>query len=317
MGLRWIGADELAGVLTPRFAVRALRAALAGGLDPEEDPARQSVPVPAGELLLMPSHSPRHAGVKLVSVAPGNADRGLPRIQGGYLLFDGGTLAPVALLDGIALTDVRTAAVSALAADLLAAPDAGDLVVFGTGPQAYAHVAALRAVRPLRNVTVVGRNRQRLDAFVEHVGKEGDLTVRPGRPDAVREADLVACCTTATAPLFDGAAVPGHCTVVAVGSHHPDARETDDALVDRADPVVVESRASALREAGDIILPVRAGLLDRDRLRTLAELVADPPAPGRPLRPRFFKSTGMAWEDLVLAGAAYEELGREDAAQAG
>ncbi|MEU2631744.1 ornithine cyclodeaminase family protein, partial [Kitasatospora sp. NPDC007106] len=143
--------------LDPAAAVRALADALAAGLDPETAPPRTAVPVPAGELLLMPAAAGRYAGVKIAGVAPANPDRGLPRITGGYLLLDGPTLQPLALLDGAALTALRTPAVTALALDRLAAPDARHLVLFGTGPQAYGHLDALLAVRPLERVTVVGR----------------------------------------------------------------------------------------------------------------------------------------------------------------
>ena len=119
--------------------------------------------------------------------------------------------------------------------------------------------------------------------------------------ELVSAADIVCCATTAREPLFDGSLVADHATVVAIGSHEPDARETDDALARRA-TVVVESRTSALREAGDVIGAIAAGALREDELVTLADLVC-----GRvvadPQRPRLFKSTGMAWEDAVVASA--------------
>ncbi len=289
-------ADAIARALPPVAAVDALEAALRGGLDPDADPPRSSATAAAGELLLMPSAA-GGLGVKLVTVAPGNADRGLPRIQGVYVLFDPETLAPAALLDGIGLTDLRTSAVSALAVRHLAAREPRRLVVFGTGPQARAHVRALRATAPLEHVALVGRDRGRTEALARELGAE------PATADAVAGADVICCCTTAREPLFDGGAVPDGATVVAIGSHEPQAREVDERLVARA-TVVVESRASALREAGDVIAAIDAGAIGPDDLHGLAELVRGEltPAPGRP---RLFKSTGMAWEDLVLARAVH------------
>ncbi|MFF4505841.1 ornithine cyclodeaminase family protein [Streptomyces sp. NPDC001401] len=279
-------------------AIGALRASLLDGLDPEAGPPRSAVPVPQGQLLLMPAHWGAYAGVKVVTVAPDNPARELPRIQGNYLLLDGETLTPLALLDGIALTNVRTAAVSAVAADALAAPDASRLVLFGTGPQARSHLEALRCVRPIRDVVVVGRDAERTRAFADDIG------ARVGSADDVADADVVACCTTARTPLFDGSLLPAHATVVAVGSHEPDAREVDETAVGRS-TVVVEAVSAALREAGDIVLAVQAGAIDPDTLVGLADLVRGK-AQLPPQRPRLFKSVGMAWQDLVVAAAHFE-----------
>ena len=290
--------------LSPREAVDALEAALRAGLDPEGDPPRQAVGTGAGEILIMPSASPGAAGVKLVTVAPGNPERGLPRIQGVYALFDPATLAPAALVDGIALTNLRTAAVSALAVRHIAAPRARRLLVFGTGAQGWAHVGALRAVAPgLERIDVVARDRARLDAFVARVRGEHGLEARAAAPDAARDADLIVCATTAREPLFDGALVRADATVVAIGSHEPGAREVDEALAGAA-TVVVESRGSAMREAGDVIAAIDAGAVDADALVPLAALVRGEAA-ASPGRPRLFKSTGMAWEDLVVAAAVH------------
>ena len=228
-------------------AADALETALAADLDPESQPARTIVPAGEGELLVMPAAVGSIAAVKLVTVGPAE-----PRIQGVCVVFEATTLAPAALVDGIALTNLRTAAVSLVAVRRLAKPDARRLVIFGRGPQARDHAE-----------------------------------------------DVICCCTTAREPLFDGTLVADHACVVAIGSHEPAARETDDRLAERA-TVVVESRASALREAGDVIGAVEAGALRADELVTLRELVA-----GAEIRPgpRLFKSTGMAWEDAVVAGA--------------
>ena len=276
MTLPFLDADEVRRRLDTPAAADALEAALLDGLDPESDPPRGAVELDRGQLLVMPSGAARHPVVKLVTVG------GEPRIQGVCVVFDGETLAPMAIVDGIALTNVRTAAVSALAVRHLAIPDARRLLVFGRGPQAHAHVEAMRAVRPIELVDMVGRDQ-----------------ARAGVDELVAAADIVCCCTTAREPLFDGSLVADHAVVVAIGSHEPDVRETDDALAGRA-TVVVESRASALREAGDVILAIEAGATSPDEVVTLAELVRGDARPDL-ARPRLFKSTGMSWEDAVIA----------------
>jgi ornithine cyclodeaminase len=276
MSLPFLAAADVAQRLGVAAAVDALEAALLAGLDPEADPPRSALALAGGELLVMPSAAGGHAAVKLVTVG------GEPRIQGVCVVFDATTLAPVALVDGIALTNVRTPAVSALAVARLAVPGARRLLVFGRGPQAHGHVEAIRAVRPVAHVDLVGRHSDGVERLV-------------------READIVCCATTARAPLFDGSLVADHATVVAIGSHEPEARETDDALAERA-TVVVESRASALREAGDVIAAIASGALREDSLVTLADVVRGRAAV-EPGRPRLFKSTGMAWEDAVVASA--------------
>jgi ornithine cyclodeaminase len=278
-------------------AIDAIESALCDGLDPEDDPARSIMAAGAGQVLIMPSSSRSYAGVKLVTVAPGNADLDLPRVQGVYVLFDAATLTPLAMLDGAALTSLRTPAVSAVAVRHLSTVDSSRLLVFGTGPQAWGHVEAVRAVRPIEHVDVVGRRPGPVAEFVARCEAAG-LAADAATPADVGNADIVCCCTTARIPLFDSVRLADHATVVAMGSHEPDAREVDVDLVRRA-TTVVESRSSALREAGDII---RAGLVP---LATIDELVRGE-ASVDPGRPRLFKSTGMAWEDLVVAAAAYQ-----------
>lgn len=297
---------DIRAMPTESEAADVLERSLRAGLDPETGPARSIAAVPAGQILLMPAAVPGYAGVKVVTIkdvspAARPARGEVPRIQGVYLLLDGDTLTPVALLDGVALTAVRTPAVSAVAVRRLAALNARRLVVFGTGPQAWGHVRALCAVRSIDHVTVVGRSGT--EAFVTRC-REAGLAASAGAPESVADADLVACCTTAREPLFPGRLVPAHAVVVAVGSHEPDAREVDGALVERS-AVYVESRAAAAREAGDLIIPGA-----RHVAGNIAELVAGQ-APVPSDRPKLFKSVGMAWEDLVVAVAAYERTGHE------
>ncbi|WSK91792.1 ornithine cyclodeaminase family protein [Streptomyces sp. NBC_00597] len=304
------GPEETAALLTPARAADALADALRAGLDPETCPQRTALPVPGGELLLMPAATGAYAGVKIAGVAPGNVALGLPRITGSYLLLDGPTLCPLALFDGAALTALRTPAVSALALRHLA--PAGRplrLVLFGTGPQAYGHLEAVREVRELAQAVVVARNPVAGEELAAHARALG-VPARTGTPADVADADLVLCCTTAREPLFDGRLVAPDATVVAVGSHEPNARETDTALVRRA-AVYVESRAAALREAGDLLVPEAEGTIGPGHISgTLADLVAGRmPAAGPAGCPQLFKSVGMAWEDLAVAVAMFRAAG--------
>ncbi len=283
--MRTLDARAVADGLRVVDAVDALEAALRAGFDPEGDPPRTSVAAGAGELLVMPSAAAGHLACKLVTVG------GDPRVQGTCVVFDPATLAPTALVDGAALTLLRTPAVSALAARHLAPAGARRLLVLGRGPQADAHVAALRAVLPeLDHADVLGRDRG------------------PGFEALVRAADVVVCATTARHPLFDGALVADDALVIAMGAHDPGARETDDALAARA-TVVVEARGAALREAGDVLLPLAAGRLREGELRTLAGVVAGTARVPRGA-PRLFVSVGMAWEDAVVAGTLVARTAR-------
>jgi ornithine cyclodeaminase len=219
-------------------------------------------------------------------------------------VFDADTLAPLAVLDGVALTTLRTPAVSALAVDLIAPPAAGRLVVFGTGPQAEGHVAALRAVRPLASVGVVGRGPEKTAAFVERL-RAGGVDAQPAAATDVADADVVACCTTARAPLFDGRLLGDAAVVVACGSHEPGAREVDSETVRRCG-VVVESVTAACTEAGDVVLAMAEGAVTPAGLVPLARLVRGESA----ARPRLVKTVGMAWEDLVVATAVLAAVDR-------
>ena len=275
-------------------AIAAVRAALLDGLDPADDPARSAVGLRHGQFLLMPAEASVGAGVKIVTVAPGNPARGRPRIAAVYLLFDPETLAPVAVLDGTALTTLRTPAVSVAA--VLDRLPVGPLrvVVIGAGPQAVGHVAALATVRPLAAAT----------HLVREPARAGRPAVALGAPEAQAElaaADVVVCATSARVPLFAGDLVRDSAVVIAVGSHEPDARELDAALLARSS-VVVEDVPTALREAGDVVLAVAEGAVRIERLLTLRAVVTGAAEPVRD-RPFVFKSVGMGWEDLVVAGA--------------
>ncbi|MDQ4213252.1 ornithine cyclodeaminase family protein [Microbacterium capsulatum] len=301
--LTLISAADLAARVGMPAAIGAIRDVLADGFDPEQDLPRTILDVPRGQLLLMPAAFGGLVGQKLASVAPDNPAQGLERIQAVYVLLDGETLAPTAVLDGTALTSLRTPAVSAAAIDAVASPDAGDLVVFGSGPQAVRHVEAFAAIRALRSVRIVGRDRGRAAAAAEQARVFApDADVAAGSPADLARADLVVCATTASEPLFTSAEVRADAAIVAVGSHEPQKAELPAELLSRSQ-VIVESRRVALSEAGDVIRAVEAGALNPTSLVTMHELFTGRVSPATD-RPRIVKTCGMGWQDLAVAARA-------------
>ena len=286
-----------------KHAIDALDDAFSGELPTA--PQRSHLDVGRGDLLLMPAWSDElGTGVKLVTVAPDNPSAGLPLIQGIYVLFDRESLRPSALLDGAALTGIRTAAVSAVATRHLARPESRTLLVFGGGTQGLAHVEAMAEVLPkLERVLCVSRGASSSKRLVERAEQLG-YRAEVATPDAVELADVVCTCTTSSSPLFDGASLQAGAHVNAVGAYKPDARELDDVTIKRS-KVFVEVKEPALREAGDLRLPVEVGVLAPTNVTELGD-VAGGRVPGRTDSNDItvFKSVGVAFEDLVVAAAA-------------
>jgi ornithine cyclodeaminase len=304
--MRVVGADELRAALPMAAAVDALETAFRDEGPSGAGPVRSSVDTPAGSLLLMPAAGARGVGVKLVTLTEANPAAGLPFVQAAYVLFDPGTQAPLATLDGTALTALRTAAVSGLATRFLAPDDAHRLVLFGAGVQAFAHLEAMAAVRPIEEVVVVSRSPARAEALVAAARARG-LRADTGGPDAVGSADLICTCTTSPTPVFDARVADG-AHLNAVGAYRPDTREIDTETVRRA-RVVVETREVAAAEAGDVVVPIAEGAIGAGHVvADLHELVRGTPVRRDPRDVTLFVSVGMAFEDLVVAHAIVEAL---------
>jgi len=308
---------DLERVLAPREVVDALAAAfgdLAAGRCAV--PARSVVRV-AGDamLFLMPAHArpaPPSAGgglgVKLITYYGANRARGEPTLHATYVLLDGDTGRPQALLEGTYLTALRTGATSALAARHLARPDARSLVCFGAGVQAAFQARCLAAVLPLGRVVVFGRDPARARAFCASLASALGIPVEIGHDPraALAGADVVTCATTSATPVLHGADLRPGTHVDLVGAFRPTDRESDTEAVRRA-RVVVDTYAGALEEAGDVVIPLREGAISRAHVSAeLAELVTGA-RPGRasPDEITLFKSVGFALEDLAAARLAY------------
>jgi ornithine cyclodeaminase/alanine dehydrogenase-like protein (mu-crystallin family) len=270
-------------------------------------PLRTPVPVPSEEAvtLFMPARMAGDLGAKVVSVFPRNPARGLEMIQGVLLLVDATTGRPLALMDAAQLTALRTGAVSGLATDLLARPDARTAAVLGSGVQAATQLLAVCAVRPIEQVRIFSRNPQHVAAFVRRMQPEVKAVLRPASSaeEAVRDADVVCAATTSTSPVFSGADLRQGAHVNGVGSFTTEAQEVDADTVRRAGKVFVDHRGAALAEAGDVVIPLRQGLIGADDLVELGAVVVGS-HPGRtwPEAVTFFKSVGLAVQD-VAAGA--------------
>ncbi len=302
----FVDAEMLARALPMTAAIDALEAAFGAERLPEA-PMRTHVETGAGTVLLMPAFGDQGVGVKLVTLTPSNPERGLPFIHAVYALFEPKTQAPVALLDGAALTALRTAAVSGLATRYLARTDASRLAIFGAGVQARSHLRAMLAVRSIDDTVVVSRTPERATALAREASEAG-VDARVGAPGDLGDRDLVCTCTTSATPVFDGSLLGPGTHVNAVGAYRPDLRELDTETIERA-RVVVETREAAMEEAGDLLIAIKEGAIGEDHI------VADLTEVVRGVRVRrsdqdvtVFKSVGVAFEDLVVARAAVDGL---------
>ena len=273
---------------------------------------------PDAVLLAMPAWSDMSAGVgaedvigvKLVTVVPGNAARGAASVQGSYLLMSGVTGEPLAVMDGTQLTLLRTAAASALASRYLSRPEASRLVMVGAGSLSRWLIAAHASVRPIRQVTVWNRDPAKAEALAaELAGQPYEVDVAGDLDAAVAKADIVSAATMSRLPLVHGAALRPGTHVDLVGAYTPEMRESDDAAVTRAS-LFVDTRVGGLHEAGDIVQPLKAGLIAEADIRAdLFDLCRGHHA-GRMSAEEItlFKSVGTALEDLAAARLVWSRI---------
>jgi ornithine cyclodeaminase len=317
MTLPFFTAEDIRRALSMREAIEAMRAAfIAFSEGRAHIPQRLSISIPEQEgiTLVMPGYVPPDAlGLKVVSVFPRNPARGLPTLSALVVMLDPETGAPAALLDGAFLTAWRTGAASGLATDLLARPDAESLALIGAGAQARTQLLAVAAVRSLRRVRVYSRTPARAQALIEEMqGQEGipqDIAVAPTPEAAVAEADIVCTATNSSVPVFDGQALRPGTHINAIGSFTLEMRELDEETFRRAARVVVDSRAAALAEAGEVVWAIRQGILREADLVELGEIAAGRrPGRERPEEITLFKSVGLAVQDLVAAQRVWQRI---------
>lgn len=247
----------------------------------------------------MPAYLPsaNAAGAKLVTVFPANLQKGLTSHFATIILLDTETGALQALLDGRYITEARTAAVSAVSSKFLARHDSRILAIIGSGVQAHSHLEALTHVHKFDEVRVYSPTRANLEAFCAHTGTKPAASVE----EAVHGADVIATVTAAREPVLRSEWVKDGAHIIGVGACRPTQRELDAALVARCS-VYVDSRAAAMHEAGDILLAIADGVIDQSHIR--GEL-GERPSRKSPTECTFFKSLGLAVEDVASASYVY------------
>ena len=275
-------------------------------------PVRQNLAVPEvrGEFLLMPVCVPQlqHFALKTVSIHGGNGDVGLPFIHAMILLLHAQTGQPQALMDGEWLTALRTGAASGLATRLLARPDASVAAIVGAGVQARTQLEAISLVRPIKTAWVLNRDPKRAERFAQEMSDALNVEVKVApSADVLGEADIICTATSSPKPLFQACHINAGTHINAVGAYRANMHEVPGAIVARA-RVIVDQREAALREAGDLLIPMAQGLFEADHIRgELGELI-EHAALGRtaPGDITLFKSVGNAVQDLAVAACAFK-----------
>jgi ornithine cyclodeaminase/alanine dehydrogenase-like protein (mu-crystallin family) len=289
--------EQVRAVLSYEELIPAIRQALmdfSGGR--VQQPVRNIIPVPehGGWFGVMPAVYGTVMGAKMVTFYPGNANLQKPTHMAMIQLFRADTGEPLVTIDGRLITEMRTAAVSAVAIDHLASADAKVLAILGSGVQAHSHMRALRGVRKFTDVRVWSRSREHAQEFANEIGARVMSAAQ-----AVSGADVVLALTSSPEPILQGRWLSPHALVCAIGAATPERRELDTETMRGA--VVVESREAALKEAGDIILARAQVTAEIGELLNGAQI-------DRGNRPVVFKSVGIAVEDIAAAKLVYEKF---------
>lgn len=314
MQIRILSAADVRKALPMAAAIEGMKdafAQLSAGTAHVPLRLRVAMPEASGLSLIMPAfmQGSGDLAVKVVSVFNENPARGLPLIHGVVLALDPQTGQPLALLEGGSLTAIRTGAGAGAATELLALPECQTAAIIGSGVQARTLLEAICTVRSIRSVRVFSPNAQHAAAFAEAMRGQGPVPQAvqavASAAAAVRGADIICAATTSHTPVFSGKDLQPGAHVNGVGSFTPEMQEVDLETIQRA-LVVVDSRASAWEEAGDLIQPLRAGSITKDRIHAeLGELLRGV-KPGRSSAAQitYFKACGSAAQDAVAARIA-------------
>lgn len=309
--LKVLDAVELQKSLPMSAAIQAMREAFTQhALGAYQMPLRTATPVSdqAATLLAMPAYvkEPASLGIKVLAIFPNNTKQAT--INGLVVMFDAKTGEPAALINGAALTAIRTGATSGLATDLLANQNATHLAIIGTGAQAYTQVEAVCCVRNIKSLAIYSRNEKNAEKFAEKCGFKGEIKIN----DGIAAADVICTATPSTSPILNKSQVKPGVHINAIGSHTPQMKEISNDLLAVA-KVYVDERAASMAEAGEIIDAISAGLMSDDGLIELGKVILVPGLGRQNANDiTIFKSVGLAIQDICAANAALknDEMGK-------
>ncbi|HIC88107.1 MAG TPA: hypothetical protein EYP04_01700 [Anaerolineae bacterium] len=319
--LRVLSAEDIHQAITMAQAIAAVQEAF-GQLSAGQAvvPLRTPIETNQGVTLVMPGYlrQSEEMAVKIVSVFAGNAARGLPTIMALAVVIDAETGQPLAVMDGAYLTALRTGAASGVATDLLARPDARTVAIFGAGVQGRTQLEAVCQVRDIEWVWVYDVVPEAAQQYATEMRQRGgripvEVCVANSPGEAVREADVVCTATTSSTPVFDGQDVTPGTHINGIGAYTPQMQEVPASVVQQA-KLVVDSRSGCLAEAGDILIPLRQGLIDESHIHAeLGEIInGEKLGRERDNEITFFKSVGNAVQDVAVAACILhraEEIG--------
>ena len=312
--LRFLSGQDVRRALPMAQAVETMKQAfadLSAGLVTVPPRTHMALAEAGGDVLFMPAYNPSQArmGVKIVTLFERNRDTHLPFIQALLVVLDATNGSPIGVMDGATITAIRTGAASGAATDVLARRDAKIAAIFGAGAQGRTQLEAVCAVRDISQARIFDLDPAAAETFAREMSQSLGIAVQAAADStqAVAGADVICTATTSDTPVFDDADISLGVHINAVGSYKPDVREIPGQTVVRA-RVVVDQDEVALEEAGDLIMPMRAGLIRRDHVTTELGSVIAGMAPGRQddSQITLFKSVGVAVQDLAAAGKVLE-----------
>ena len=311
-------AAEVRQAIRMKIAINVMKTAFRDfSMDNSQAPLRSKISADKsnGTVLLMPAITDKDLAIKIVSVFDNNQHLSLPLIHAMIIVLDVSTGKPLALLEGGSITAIRSGAASGAATDVLARNDAKSVAIIGSGVQAQTQIEAVCTVRTIEKVWVYSPNTEHAEIFASKMsGREpipDDLCVVRSPMEAIQDADIICTATTSNTPVFDGNYIKKGAHINAIGSFTPKMQEVDPVTISKS-LVVVDSRQSVLEEAGDLIIPIEANIVQKDHIHAeLGEIISNKLL-GRTDKDQitYFKSCGVAVQDVAAAQLAVQEAKR-------